>query len=321
MPFNNKTFIFSTEKYQALANDVYSKLKLHPDFSPGKIECKLFPDGEVYTNILEDELEHSNCILIAGSTDDNNFLELYDIAYQLTKMGCNSLKIFIPYFAYSTMERGYKGECVKAKTRIDILSSLPKPAHGLEFYFFDLHTEGLPYYFKSDVIVHHIYCRSIIKEMVQNIQNRHTDLEKYVIGSTDAGRAKQVEKLANSLGLESAFVYKNRISGSETKVTGINADVKDKIVIIYDDMIRSGSSIIKAVEAYKGKGAKKVYVTTSHGVFPNGAIEKLIGNKDIEEIYCLNTHSKVNEIVLEENAANKFKIYSINELIIKNILN
>ena len=90
--------------------------------------------------------------------------------------------------------------------------------------------------------------------------------------------------------VQAAFVYKRRTSGSETQVTGVNADVKGKIVVIYDDMIRTGSSLIQAAKAYKDAGATKIYVIATHGLFPNNAIEKIQNSGVIEKIAVTDTH-------------------------------
>ena len=71
------------------------------------------------------------------------------------------------------------------------------------------------------------------------------------MASTDAGRAKWVESLANDLGVGAAFILKRRLKGDHTEVSAINADVAGKTVVIYDDMIRSGGSIINAAKIYK----------------------------------------------------------------------
>ena len=64
------------------------------------------------------------------------------------------------------------------------------------------------------------------------------------------GRAKWVESLANDLGKHAAFVFKRRLDGSRTEVTAVSAQVRDKDVIIYDDMIRTGGSLLHAARAY-----------------------------------------------------------------------
>jgi len=66
------------------------------------------------------------------------------------------------------------------------------------------------------------------------------------LGSTDAGRAKWVESLANDLGVPAAFVFKRRRSAEETEVTAVSTRLAGEMVVIYDDMIRTGGSLINA---------------------------------------------------------------------------
>src|SRR6185436_10356359 len=99
---------------------------------------------------------------------------------------------------------------------------------------------------------------------------------KFVLGATDAGRAKWVQSLARGLGVEPAFVYKSRDPGSGSlTVTGINADVRGREVVLYDDMIRTGSSLLQAGRAYLAAGATKVHAIASHLVLPDDSLDKL----------------------------------------------
>ena len=88
-----------------------------------------------------------------------------------------------------------------------------------------------------------------------------------MLACTDAGRAKWVESLANDLGVDAAFVYKRRTSGSATHVTGVSAHVAGKRVVIYDDMIRTGGSLVSAAQAYRDAGAVAIDAIATHGLF------------------------------------------------------
>ena len=128
------------------------------------------------------------------------------------------------------------------------------------------------------------------------------------------GRAKWIEKMSNRLGMDGAYIMKKRISGAQTSVEALNADVKGKDVIIFDDMIRSGSSIINAAKAYKSIGAKDVYVVCVHDVFVEESIKKLQDSQVIKNVYCTNTHAKTN------NINNSFvKVYDISETILEGL--
>lgn len=258
----------------------------------GEVDRKTFPDGEFYTRIQSD-VENADIILIGGTISDVDTLELYDLANGLIQMGVHSLKIVIPYFGYATMERAVKtGEVVKAKNRALLFSSLPKASVGHEIFLLDLHAEGIPYYFEKDIRCHHIYCKALIISACRELCSA-----TFVLASTDAGRAKWVESLANDMHVRSAFVYKQRLSGESTQITGVNADVKGQNVIIYDDMIRTGGSLMQAASAYADAGAARVFAICTHGLFTNDALEKIRQQGIIQQVICMNTHP--NSILFE----------------------
>lgn len=281
------TFVFSTEKYSDLSNKILKKIKA----SQGDLERKYFPDGERYLRINSSILG-KDIIIVGGTVSEADTLEIYDLACACSKYGAKKITLVIPFFGYSTMERAIKtGEVVPAKTRARLLSSIPKPSEGISILLLDLHSEGIPYYFENDINVFHLYSKPILIKKIKKIS------KDFILASTDAGRAKWVESLAKDLNVQPAFAYKKRISGSETEITGVNADVLNKDVIIYDDMIRTGSSLINAARAYKKAGAKNIYAITTHGVFPEGSIEK-IKSSDISKVISSNSHpnsSKLDE--------------------------
>lgn len=280
--------VFSTDDYDDLSMDVVHKLGA--DF--GKIETKTFSDGESYHRIEDiDSIREQDVVLIGGLTSDKTIMDVYNLASTLAMQQIRSLHIVIPYMSYSTMERAVKaGEVVKAKNLARMFSSIPQASRGNFIYFIDLHSEGIPHYFEGQTHVVHLYAKNEVKEMINDII-ADKDKEHFVLASTDAGRAKWVESLANDYGLQAAFVLKRRLRGNDTEVTAINADVAGKNVIIYDDMIRSGGSIVNAAEAYLKAGAINVYVCTTHGVFCDGGLEKLKNSKIIERVYFTNTHA------------------------------
>ncbi|MCU0391573.1 MAG: ribose-phosphate diphosphokinase [Thermoflexibacter sp.] len=286
MQIKDKTIIFSTQSYNYLKNEILA----NQEFEDGQIERKTFPDGEHYYRILSN-VEYKEVALIGGTISDQDTLEIYDIASGLVDGGARKLNIVIPLYGYSTMERAVKkGEIVTAKTRARLLSAIPQAYFGNRVIFIDLHAEGIPHYLEGGLRAIHLYAKPIISQIAISLGK-----EDFVLASTDAGRAKWVESLANDIGVQAAFVYKRRISGSDTKLTGVNADVKGKTVIIYDDMIRTGGSLLQAAKAYKEAGAEKIYVLSTHGIFPNEAVQKLKTSNLIEKIVVTNTHPKVLE--------------------------
>ena len=276
-----KKILFHTQNYAYLAEKVLAE----DDFEAGIVEQKLFTDGERYQRILSD-IEDRDVVVLGGTIDDSSTMELLDLSSSLVSYGADSLSLVVPYFGYSTMERAVlPGEVVTAKTRARLLSSLPRSHRGNKIYLFDLHTEGIPHYFEHHLYPVHVYCKDIVMQAARDYGG-----EDFVLASTDSGRAKWVESLANDLGVGAAFVLKRRIRGDQTEVSAVNADVRDKTVIIYDDMIRSGGSIINAARVYHQAGAQRIFVITTHGLFINHGLSALKDCGLIERVVCTDTH-------------------------------
>ncbi len=297
--------VFHTQEYQYLADKVLATGK----FEQGRLEVSYFSDGERYQRILSD-VEDRNVVLIGGTVNDNSALELFDLASSLVSYGANSLTLVLPYYGYSTMERAVlPGEIVTAKSRARLLSAIPRSHKGNKIYLFDLHSEGIQYYFEHELYPVHVYCKDIVLAAARQYGG-----ENFVIASTDAGRAKWVESLANDLGVNAAFILKRRLKDDQTEVSAVNAEVAGKTVIIYDDMIRSGGTIINAAVTYKNQGASAIFVITTHGVFVGNSLEKLKKSGLIEKIICTDSH--VNTSNLKDDFV---EVRSISELIVSAI--
>ena len=301
--------ILASQSYNYLKKNLLKTKKFHNL----DIESKTFPDGEHYLRIQNPkQISGKPAVYICGTTDDAAILEAYNIACTLVQEGCQSLHLVIPYFGYSTMERAViSGEIVSAKNIARLFSSIPLSAVGNYIYLVDLHSIGTQYYFEQNIHSVHLTTDSIIDKMINDIRRSRKNV---VLASADMGRAKWIEKISSRLNMSSGFIMKKRVSGVETEVIALNADVKNKDVILFDDMIRSGSSIIHAAEAYKSIGAKDIYVVCVHGVFTDGAIDRLQKSGIIKAIYCTNTHAKTQLI------QDKFvKVYDVSDIILEGL--
>ncbi len=296
--------VFSIPAYEAMASQIAERL----DADIGKLERKFFPDGEVYQRLI-DSVSDRDVLLVGGMYDDAQTLMLFDLACALAKYGARRLELVIPYFGYSTMERSViAGEVITAKTRTRLLSAIPVAAYGNRAWFVDLHAEGIPHYCEGHMVARHIYGEPVL---IPHFKELGGD----VLASTDAGRAKWVQSLAGEMCWEAAIIIKRRLSGSETEVSAVSCDVKDKHVIIYDDMIRTGGSLRGAVKTYKEAGAASIKVVASHGVFPGDAYEKLAAMPEIDSISCTDSHPKSMEL-----AAKGLKIIPLADVIVDRIL-
>ena len=273
------------------ASSAYSDLTLavceHGALPRGEIERRRFADGERYQRIIT-PIVGRDVVLIGGTVTDEDTLEIFDLASAAVKYGARSLTLVIPFFGYATMERAVRpGEVVTAKTRARLLSAIPDPPFGCRIVLCDLHADGIPHYFEGHVRAVHLYAKPVTLAAI-----RDAGRGDYVLGAPDAGRMKWVESLASELGVPAGVVLKRRLDGERTEVTAISAAVQGKRVVIYDDMIRTGGSIIHAAEAYRAAGASAVAVVATHGVFPPGAVGRLKSSGVIDSVCVTDSHPR-----------------------------
>jgi ribose-phosphate pyrophosphokinase len=282
--------LYSTSSYEYLRDSMCAA----GGFECGVIVRKTFPDGEFYRRIVTD-CDRRDVILLGGTISDHDTLELYDLACGLVKYGARRLTMVIPYYGYSTMERAAKeGEVVTAKTRARLLSSVPTAAMGNRVFMVDLHVSATSHYFEGGVRPVHVYAKSLVLDAARRLGG-----DDFVLGCTDAGRAKWVQSLADDLGVTPAFVYKRRVDAERTEVTGVSAHVKDRPVVVYDDMIRTGGSLLGAVEAYHEAGAASVAAVATHGLFPADSLSRIEATGSLSKIVCTDTHPNARELESE----------------------
>ena len=221
--------LYTTAAYAAMGAALISSA---PDtFELGALERKSFPDGEHYSRLLT-PIVSRDVVLLGATHSDSDTLELYDLACGLVDAGAHRLLLVLPYFGYSTMERAVKsGEVVTAKTRARLLSSLPTPGSGSQVVLLDLHVDAIAHYFEGNLRPWHLTGRPVVLEAIRAL-GQGAD---YVLASTDAGRAKLVESLANDLRVPASFVFKRRLDSGATEVSAVSAQCAGKHVIIYDD--------------------------------------------------------------------------------------
>jgi ribose-phosphate pyrophosphokinase len=274
--------VFSTQAYDYLGR----ALAEATGWELGTVARKTFPDGEHYLRIETDPADR-DAVLVGGTIDDASTLELYDLACGLVTGGAYRLRIVMPFYGYSTMERSARpGEVVTAKTRARLLSSVPMASRGTQVFLLDLHVEAIAHYFEGGIRPVHIQGAPLVIAAARRLGG--TD---FVLACTDAGRAKWVESLANDMNIAAAFVYKRRHDDA-TAVTGVSAQVAGKRVVIYDDMIRTGGSLVSAARAYRDAGAVAIDAIATHGVFPADSLARIADSGLLGRIVVTDSHPR-----------------------------
>lgn len=273
-------------------------------FEAGSVTTNVFPDGERYTRI-DSDVDGRDVLLLGGTTHDEQTMAIFDLASAAVEWGARRLTLLAPYFGYSTMERAIQsGEAVTARYRAQLLSAIPVAPGGNRIFMVDLHVPGLPYYFNNNIRAVHVYAKAVIAKAC-----RDQGGDDFVLACTDAGRAKWVESLANDLGVNASFVFKRRLDGARTKITAVSAQVEGKHVVIYDDMIRTGGSLLAAAQAYHDAGARTVSAVTTHGVFPQQSIARLRDSGLLTQVASTDSHPRAG--LSQAMAPDFLQVYSL----------
>jgi len=283
----SQPLVFSTRTYGYLRDSLCAD----NNCQAGDVETRHFPDGERYLRIRTDCVGR-DVVVLGGTVTDADTLTLYDLACASVGLGARTLTLMIPFFGYQTMERRVKsGEVVMAKTRARLFSSVPPAGWGNRVVLLDLHSEGIPHYFSGEVRPVHLSAKPVVLEEIRRVGG-----DNFVLGATDAGRAKWVEGLANDLGVAAGFIFKRRHDDGTVEAAAMNADVRGHRVVIYDDMIRTGGSLIGAARAYLDAGATSMAAVATHGVLPGDALHRLEESGLFSHLVCTDSHPRAHEL-------------------------
>ena len=233
-----------------------------------------FPDGECYTRIDAEALD-DDVVIVQNTYPNDSLIEMFLIQDAVRRLGARSVTLVIPYFGYARQDRVFKpGEPESAKVMCQHLALVCDRVITI-----DIHKEAVLDYFPC----------------------RHTDLKAaaviadYFKGkgidlalSPDIGAAGRAKDVGDRMGVPSDHLNKTRLSGTEVRIAPATFDVAGKNVLIVDDMISTGGTIVTAASALRDAGAASVAVACTHGVFVNNAIERLTGSA-LSAVLCCNT--------------------------------
>ena len=240
----------------------------------GGIEIRKFPDGEKYVRVLGSAEE----VTVVSSTffpQDEHIIELLLIGDALREKGAEKLRAVVPYFGYSRQDRVSKeGEPVSVRAVMRALG-----LYYDELYVFDLHNPETLRFFPGKGV--NLFPARAIAEYFSE------KLGDGVVLAPDKGARGRAGAVAEKLGLAYSHFEKKRISPTEVEMKPVDVDVGGRNVLIVDDIISTGGTMVKAANLLREMGAKKVFVAATHGVFAEGAIERV--SKAVDELAVTNT--------------------------------
>ena len=236
-----------------------------------------FPDGELHIEIHESVRGHDVYIVQPTCPPvDEHLFELLLLADACRRAGASQLTAVIPYFGYARQDRRSRGrEPLSVRVVADLIRT-----SGLERVIaVDLHSYAVESAFA--IPVEHVSAVPILAEDARSVAQKNS-----VIVSPDLGAVKLAERYARLLDLPVAIIQKSRISGRDVTVRRVIGDVRDKEILLIDDMISTGATIEKALQALLEAGCSPagVKVLASHALLVGDAGERL-AKLPIETIY------------------------------------
>lgn len=235
-----------------------------------------FPDGETRIQI-DESVRGADCYIIQSTCEpvNHNIMELLVLIDALRRASAWRINAVIPYFGYARQDKKVQArEPVTAK----LVANLLETAGIDRVITVDLHAGQIQGFF--DVPVDHLTALDILADHLATL-----DLRNRVVVSPDIGRATEARRLANTLNLPLALLYKRRTSPTETEVTHVIGDIAGMRPIMVDDMISTAGTMGRGIDALIRLGAKpEVLVVATHAVFTPPALERLAAPA-VEKVY------------------------------------
>ena len=249
--------------------------------SIGPMVVKNFADGEIYVQVKE-SVRGDDVFIIQPLCNpvNENLMELLIIIDAFKRASAKTITAVIPYYGYARQDRKTSGrEAITAKLVADLLTT----AGTDRVLAMDLHTGQIQGFF--NILVDHIFATPILVNYIKNLGFNPDDM---VAVSPDTGGVQRTRHLAKEIGATLAIIDKRRDKHNEAIASHVIGDVKNKICILFDDLIDTAGTICEAAKLLIKEGAKDVYVCAVHPVFSGSAVEKL-GNAPIKECIVTNT--------------------------------
>ncbi|MDY6820116.1 MAG: ribose-phosphate pyrophosphokinase [Deferribacterota bacterium] len=277
MSVNMEFLIFSGNSNLTLSRSIVQILGLRlGDATVGK-----FSDGEIYAKINE-SVRGRDVFLIQSTNNpaEAHLMEMMIMIDALRRASANSITGVMPYFGYARQDRTVEPRmAISAKLVANLLTKA-----GLDrLLTMDLHAGQIQGFF--DIPVDNLYATPIITEYLISKKKCGSN---YVVLSPDSGGVTRARAYAKKLNTTLAIIDKRRTGPNTARAMNVIGDVKDKNIIIIDDIVDTAGTLAEAASAVKRQGAKSVIAAATHGVLSGPSIERIL-NSDIEELVITNT--------------------------------
>ncbi|MDA2923798.1 ribose-phosphate pyrophosphokinase [Acidobacteria bacterium AH-259-L09] len=292
----SKLKVFSGTANVPLAQEICDYL----DVPLGQVKLRRFSDGEVNFQILENVRGQDVFIIQPTSPPVNeNLMELLIMIDAFKRSSAQRITAVLPYYGYARQDRKDKPRVpISSKLVGDLLSAAG--AHRL--LTMDLHAGQIQGFF--NIPVDHLFPTLIFFKYLSQLGP-----DNLTVVSPDAGGVEKARVYAKQFRASLAIIDKRRVGDNEAEVMHIVGEVKDRDVIIIDDLIDTAGTLMRAMEAIVREGARRLFVAATHAVLSGSAIQR-IADSDFESVLVTNTIH-----LTEEKRIPKIKVLSVARLL------
>lgn len=223
-------------------------------------EIRFFPNGEKYVRLL-DPVVGEDIILVQSITRpvDEHLVEFILLADALERAGAREVYAAIPWLGYSLQDKLFQtGEALSAKVSADLISN----SYIKRVLLLDLHNHSIPGFFSIPTQV-----LSSLELLATQIEST-LDHSQLVVASPDFGGLKRAREFAKRLNSPLINIDKQRdlVTGA-VQATALHGDADGKTVVVFDDCIVGGGTVVETAKVLKQHGATSVFFVATHGLF------------------------------------------------------
>ncbi|HHU20804.1 MAG TPA: ribose-phosphate pyrophosphokinase [Bacilli bacterium] len=283
--------VFSLSSNKGLAKDIAK----HLGVEVGKLSIKTFSDGEIQINV-EESVRGFDIYIVQSTNDpsDQHIMELLILLDAFRRASAKTINIVIPYYGYARQDRKTKSrEPITAKLIADIIEK----AGADRVICMDLHAAQVQGFFH--IPVDHLSGLPIIAPY---FVEKH--LEDVVVVAPDHGSVKRARQFADILHAPIAILDRRGPREVDHPLVSVVGDIKDKTVILLDDIIDTGRRVSTGAKALHSNGAKEIYAACTHPVL-SGIARQYIDESPIKEMVLTDTIA-----ISQDRLSNKMTVLS-----------